>query len=184
MRKSFVFRDAKGRLKGYLMQQEGRISLRIDGGGKDAELTVIREDGRTQTFALSDGRSESSWEDGGGPVVAAYVSQSDMLLMDTGAIAREKYAQLLDGKRRKANVLKQPCAEPKPQRQNKAEPERCSAQRVFPQKRWPPPVLMMHPAYEAGRWMERDGRETEEEEEYKGRQPYESCSNADDHYSS
>ena len=164
MAKSFVFRDGKGRLCGYLLHREGELSCRIDAAICDARLSVVAQTGQVRTYTLTQGKTESIINDSPVEIEGAYVWDDDALVMDTGEIARQKYADMIAEreKRDTRSRLKMKTSEPEKDggeayRDEKQEETHCARnpQEIHPQRRWPPPVLLDKAVYQAGRWTER-----------------------------
>lgn len=180
MQKNFVFRNREGRLCGCLVQREEEISCRLYDSADNARLTIALQDGSIRRYDIAGGGRESTWKHEGKPVCAAYVESGGALLMDTGETARKLYRDTAFRKKRNSTERETEtkaagnqeqtkekksfdCGSASPpaalletadagtQLQNSADTKEM---RIYPHRRWPPPVLMLAPVYSSGRWMD------------------------------
>ena len=178
LQKSFVFRDRDDRLCGYLIQQEERISCRLYDNVTGASLAAATEDGAVMRVELQGGLKEYAWDGGCGEIYAAYVELGGVLLMDTGEEGRMLFRKAAaDRQRVKPEKEKEACVPAAPAEQAATEQSaggqlECGTEapaaaepdvrhgkgaddgqnRAYPQRRWPPPILMRAPVYASGRW--------------------------------
>lgn len=154
MAKSFLLRNQGGEICGYLVQKEGFLCCRADCPHEGAALYVSADSGAVDRFEFPAEAGECSWEYAKN-AESAYVCVHDRLAMDTGGHARIAYrksAVSADGEK-KASVQKMK-GDSEQELQDAA--VSFNENRTFPQRRWPPPVLIDCARYRDGRWIDQN----------------------------
>ena len=140
-------------------------------------VVAAAQDGSIRYFPLGDTAREYTWECTESPIEAAYVQRGEALIMDTGEKARELYRRIEaeSAYRERGKPIqgeKPECgANPTVQERTDREPAiRIPAaspddsereiviagiqRREYPQRRWPPPVMLRAPIYVSGKWID------------------------------
>lgn len=160
MGKSFVLKDASGRPGGYLVQGMRDICCRAGHLTQPSEMVLLFDDGTQQTHAIESGE-EAYWPGGGGLLCGGFLCADGRLLLATGEAARAAFERLSGQKRaQQTRARRETAGEGKaapPPREEPAQrpPDSVRQERVWPQRRWPPPPCWPQAEYAQGRWQER-----------------------------
>lgn len=152
MGRSFVLKGATGKPEGYLIQGQGVV--RFKGGAMDnARMTIIRADNRKTVWEGTWTAEENEHPDDGTKIAAAYVTENGVLRLYTDEAAKRAFEM-----EKRECPTERPAGKTKNQEQEKTiyraeEKKRQTEERVWPERRWPPPPCMPAARYVSGRWL-------------------------------
>lgn len=164
MGESFVWKDASGRLGGYLMHRGDGVCCRVDGRGRELTVVLFYGNGAQETYSVVCG-TETRWPDGGRELLGGVVLDSGAVCMDTGKAARDAYARRRPRPNVQAKAETHAALSPCEERPKRAEERRFMERRTWPQRRWPPPPCHPQAVYVRGQWREDENDENEVEDD-------------------
>lgn len=167
MAKTFVMKDDQGRIGGYLIQNDDCVFCGLCHALEGTKLFIMDECGEESRYELM-GKKEQTFRFSGKAIVCAYVCRGNELLMDTGERAKSyresrKMERIsLEIKRENGNAITKIKTEDTEAKKTEIEtaarqiePWDTCSKTPFPERRWPPPVVMDDAVYLDGRWVEK-----------------------------